>query len=499
LSKTLISRRSLLAWGGVALGSAACGGETSFDTPSAAALTEKDWRALRTRLGSRLSLPTDASYDGARVVFNPLFDGRRPGAVAACVSPDDVKACVEFARAKSLAIAARSGGHSYAGYSTPDNALVVDLRPMNQVKVNDDGTAVIGAGARLIDVYSGLAAGGRCLPGGSCPSVGISGLTLGGGIGVLARLHGLTCDVLVSADVVLADGTLKTVSADTDPDLFFALRGGGGGNFGLVTSFTFAVPEAPSIVVFSLPFPAGSAAQVLGAWQEWLSDLPNELWSNCVLSAGNPAACHVGGSFVGTEARLGDLLDALVRGAGVEPVVRRVTSMRYLDAMRYFGGCSRKTVAQCHLANEKGGGRLTREAFVASSRMLDAPMQDPSSVTALLEQRQGIDVLFDSLGGAVAELAPDETAFVHRDALASVQIYKGTTADKRDEAAREVGELQAALANIVGQGAYINYIDPNQDDWAKASYGANLDRLQRVARAVDPDGFFNFAQAIRNG
>src|SRR5262249_49120270 len=161
------------------------------------------------------------------------------------------------------------------------------------------------------------------------------------------------------------------------------------GNFGVVTSFTFAVPEAPSIVVFSLPFPAGSAAQVLGGWQEWISDLPNELWSNCVLSAGSPVTCHVGGSCVGSEAHLGALLDAFAQEAGVQPVVRNVATKSYLNAMRYFGGCSKRTIGQCHLAQEGAGGRLAREAFVASSRMLDAPLQDPSAVTQLLEERQG--------------------------------------------------------------------------------------------------------------
>jgi FAD/FMN-containing dehydrogenase len=493
----LVSRRSvLLGLGSAALAACSVQASTSADS---ADLTEKDWQVLRARLGSRLSLPTDATYGRARIVFNPLFDGRRPAGVAACTSADDVQACIAFARAQSLALAARSGGHSYAGYSAPDNALVVDLRLMNQVVVSDDGTAVIGAGTRLIDVYAGLAAAGRCLPGGSCPSVGISGLTLGGGIGVLARLHGLTCDALVGADVVLADGTRKSVSAESDPDIFWALRGGGGGNFGVVTSFKFAVPPAPSIAVFSMPFPPGSATEVLGAWQEWIAELPNELWSNCVVSAGRPPACRVGGSFVGSEPRLAGLLDDLVRRAGVQPVVRRVSTKSYMDAMRYFGGCSTKTVGQCHIADEGAGGRLAREAFVASSRILDAPLADPGTVSSLLAQHQGVDLLFDSLGGAVGAVAPDATAFPHRDALASVQVYKGTTPANRAAAVAEVGEIQTALAAIVGQGAYINYIDPNQKDWARASYGDNLARLQRIAQTVDPDGLFAFAQAVRNG
>ena len=149
-------------------------------------------------------------------------------------------------------IAARSGGHSYAGYSTPDKGLVVDLGKLNTITVNPDGTADIGAGCRLADVYATLGGQGVCIPGGSCPSVGIGGLTLGGGIGVLTRLHGLTCDNLIEADIVTADGTLQTVNADNNPDLFWGLRGGGGGNFGIVTRFKFQTFAAPSINVFAL-------------------------------------------------------------------------------------------------------------------------------------------------------------------------------------------------------------------------------------------------------
>jgi FAD/FMN-containing dehydrogenase len=459
-------------------------------------LTGVDFGSLRSALGERLLIRTDRGYDNARLVFNPLFDDRRPQAVVQCSSADDVQACVAFARSHpSLKLAARSGGHSYAGYSAPDNGLVVDLRAMKNVDVRSDGTTVVGAGARLFDVYSAVAAAGRCLPAGSCPSVGVSGLTLGGGIGVLARLHGLTCDALVAADIVLADGTRKTVSAESDPDLFWALRGGGGGNFGIVTAFTFAAPPAPpSMMVFSLHFPAGATAQVLGAWQEWIASLPNEVWSNCVVSGGTPPTCRVGGSFVGSATTLGGLLDALVRKVGSAPTTRTSSEKTYLDAMKYFAGCSQKTQVQCHVSTE--GGQLQREAFVASSRMLEAPMSDPSQISSLMSRFAGMDLLFDSLGGAVGAIDPGATAFPHRRALASVQVYKGTTTQARAEATREVGEVQSALATIVGRGTYANYIDPNMADWAAAAYGDNLARLQEVSRAHDPDGFFSFAQAL---
>jgi FAD/FMN-containing dehydrogenase len=216
---------------------------------------------LKQKLSGALLLPEDAGYADAKVGFNPLFDQQKPAAVAKCSSADQVRDCV-LAAAGRVPIAGRSGGHSYAGYSTPTGGLVIDVAPMSQIQIKDERTVVIGAGAKLKDVYEVLAQSRRCLPAGTCPTVGIAGLTLGGGVGVLTRKYGLTCDHLLSAEVVAADGRILTASAESEPDLYWALRGGGGGNFGIVTSFTFSTDPAPNLVVFSLKFPTGSAATV---------------------------------------------------------------------------------------------------------------------------------------------------------------------------------------------------------------------------------------------
>jgi hypothetical protein len=179
---------------------------------------------------------------------------------------------------------------------------------------------------------------------------------------------------------------------------------------------------------------------------------------------------------------------------GNAPTTRSTSSRGYLEAIRWFGGCSQGPAERCRVEGE--GGQIRREAFVASSRMLERPMSDPSKLTSLLSHYKGMDLLFDSLGGKVAEVDPAATAFPHRRAIASVQVYKGTTVQARTDAVRQVGEVQACLASIVGRGAYANYIDPNMSDWAEAAYGDNLPRLQRVSRAYDPDGVFSFAQAV---
>ncbi len=504
----MISRRSFLqvaGMGAVAATAASCSGETApqgragpTSVPGSSVTAQPSTRPpsvppdldrLRQRLGGAVLRPGEDGWDAARRSFNPLFDKRAPLAVARCATPEHVQACVELARASYLPVAPRSGGHSYAGYSVPEGGIVVDVGAMKGVEVKPDGTAVVGAGARLIDVYAALAAAGRCLPAGTCATVGIAGLTLGGGIGVLGRKYGLTCDRLVSARVVTADGVLRTAAADSEPDLFWALRGGGGGNFGITTSFTFATAPAPSPTVFQLTFPPGSVPTVLGAWQEWIGGTPDELWSNLVISGGPTTRCAVSGCFLGPQSALTPLLDRLTARTG-KPSGRLVQARSYLDAMRYFAGCAQRSVAQCTPE------ALPRETFVASSRILPTPVADPAALAALLEGRQDMDLLIDCLGGAVAEVDPAATAFPHRQAFATVQIYQKTTAQAQAAAAHAVAEVRGALTAVGARGGYVNYIEPAMPDWGIAYYGANVNRLDSTARRYDPDAVFSFGQSI---
>ncbi|MEV7091612.1 FAD-binding oxidoreductase [Amycolatopsis sp. NPDC051045] len=435
-----------------------------------------NWDELRTQLTGGLLRPVSEGYDTAKLAFNPLFDSNNPVAVATASTVQDVQACVQAAAGR-VTIAARSGGHSYAGYSVPEGGLVVDVAALNKIEVQG-GKAVIGAGAKLKDVYAALARAGRALPAGSCPTVGIAGLTLGGGIGVLARKYGLTCDHLSSAQVVVADGRTLTASAGSEPDLFWALRGGGGGNFGIVTEFTFDTDPAPEdLTVFSLHFPAGAAAGVLAAWQQWIASMPPELWANLVLSGGSPVQCRVGGCYVGGTAGLNTLLNNLTTNAGARPTQRVVKSLDYLGAMKYFEGSS------------------NRQSFVASSRIITTPV-DAAKLVAVADGRPGMDLLIDGLGGAVAGPAKDATAFWHRDALASVQVYAPATAKTRATVTKSVGEVVAGLAAAGAGGGYVNYIDPALPDWKAAYYGDNAGRLKDVAQKYDPDSVFRFGQGV---
>src|SRR5262249_51638262 len=202
------------------------------------------------------------------------------------------------------------------------------------VRAHDDGTATIGAGATLIQVAGGLAPAGVMIPGGTCGSVGIAGLTLGGGQGVTGRRFGLTCDSLRGATVVTADGRILRCDASTHPDLFWALRGGGGGNFGVVTSFHFKTHALERITLFGLTWPWSRAADVLDAWQSWAPAAAHELWSSCrirwIPSSG--ASVSVGGAWTGPPSQLSTILDRFIGHVGAAPTSRATNTTAYLDA-----------------------------------------------------------------------------------------------------------------------------------------------------------------------
>src|SRR4051812_27100607 len=483
-------RRQFL--GLTAAAGAAVAGVTMLGEPVAAAATGVDYAGLRRALKGTLLRPGDAGYTAAAKPYNSALGVRRPAAIAKVAGADDVRTCVRRVRGHGVPLAARGGGHSYAGYSTPDNGVVVDLSALKTLTVKTDGTAVIGAGARLIDVYAALAAHGRALPAGSCPTVGIAGSTLGGGIGVVARAYGLTCDHLLSATVVGADGDVHTVDTNHNSGLLWALRGGGGGNGGIVTAFTFSTVPAPTVTVFSLQFPAARTARVLHAWSTWMKAAPHRLTSLCHVTAAATPTNRVTGTWTGSTSGLSAQLAAFIAEVGVDPTSHRTHTYGYLDAMRYFAGCLSLSVTACHPTSVPGG-TLGRESFRAASRIVEHTLtaSTSSTIVHLMSRQKGMVLLFDSLGGQVAEIGNSETAFAHRTALASVQVYAGSAAS-----GAAVIAVQKALAPLVGTGAYVNYLNPGQTDWAKAYYGVNLSRLRRVVRRYDPAGVFTFAQSV---
>ncbi|WP_205752746.1 FAD-binding oxidoreductase [Cryptosporangium phraense] len=444
-----------------------------------------DLPGLRRALHGKLLLPGDGGYASAATPFNTALGTRKPAAIALVADATDVRTVVTKAGGRGVPLAARSGGHSYPGYSTPTGGLVVDVGALKKITVRADNTAVVGAGARLIDVYTALAAHGRAIPAGSCPTVGIGGSTLGGGLGVVARAYGLTCDHLRSATIVTADGEIRTADANHDADLFWSLRGGGGGNSGIVTEFTFDTVPAPNVTIFTLRFPAASSARVLASWAAWMGAAPQRLTSLCAITAAATPTNRVTGTWTGSTAGLDAQLAALISAVGTPPTSRTKSTHTWLDAMRSFAGCLSKTTDACRVVRP--------EPFRAASRLVEKPLNAAvaTKVVDVVRRQSGMVLLFDALGGAVGAPAPGDTAFVHRRATASVQIYSG-----RASSAGAVNAVQNALRPLVGGGAYVNYLNADQADWGAAYYGANLPRLRTVVRHFDPQGVFTFPQSV---
>jgi FAD/FMN-containing dehydrogenase len=473
--------------------------------------TDADWRALASQISGALVRPSDASYAVAARLFNPRFDTIRPAAIVYCQSTADVQRTVAFAGAHQVAITPRAGGHSYAGYST-GTGVVCDVSRVSGVTLQGDRSALIGAGARLIDVYAGLAAHGRGIPAGSCPTVGIAGIALGGGLGVVARKFGLTCDSLTGLTVVTAAGDAVGCDASTNSELHWACRGGGGGNFGIVTSMTFATHPVSSVTLFGIEWPWAAAADVIAAWQRWIATLPDELWSNChALSTASPGppAISVGGAYVGSAAQLAPWLSALRQAVGTAATSVSVGTHGYLDGMLVEAGCEGLSVASCHLPSQTAAGTLQREASVGRSDIVLQPWSSAAIdvVIAGVAQRQAnpaattvAGVALDALGGAINRVPEDATAFVHRAGLFGVQYNAtwpaGASAGVVQSNVDGVDALYAAMRPYASGSAYQNYIDPQLVDWPAAYYGGNLARLTAVKATYDPGDLFHFAQSI---
>jgi FAD/FMN-containing dehydrogenase len=454
---------------------------------------------LANGLRGEVVLPGASGYEQARLLFDTRFDAIKPRAVVFCEATADVQRTVRWARKHAVRIVPRSGGHSYGGYSTT-SGVIVDVSRLNGVALDPSHRAIVGAGARLIDVYATLAQHGRTVPAGSCPTVGIAGLALGGGVGFASRKYGLTCDNLVEATVVLADGTAVVANAHAHPDLYWALRGGGGGNFGVVTRLVFRTYPVGQVATYAIEWPWSDAAKVVQAWQKLAPHAPDGLFSVLNLNAavGGRARITSAGQLFGSADRLRELVKPLAN-AGM-PIRFTVTSRSYLDAQEMWAGCS-GTIAECHLPPQ---GQLGRSTFKGKSSYANKPLS-LSGINAMIRQIEarittgsgsGI-ILLDSYGGAINRVKKDATAFVHRDALFSMQYLAYWEPSAAAEPnLRWLRNFYAAMRPYVSPYAYQNYIDPDLVTWKRAYYGTNLARLVAVKQRYDPKNVFRSSQSI---
>ncbi len=493
------TRRQLLRRGGalvVAAGAPALLGRPALAAQPPAATTAE----LRRRLTGTLLEPSDHGWSEARALWNPRLTVI-PSAIAFCETSADVSEVLRFAARHGRLVAARGGRHSFGGYGNVAGGIVADVSRIDRVRLDRGGkTATIGGGANVLDVYRGLVlAHGRAVPVGTCPTVGVGGLTIGGGFGRLMRRYGITADSLRAATVVLADGRVVGCSKDRRPDLFWALRGGGAG-FGVVTGLRFAVRRPRDPIAFTFSYPWARAPAALAAWQRTLpragSALSYGRFRALRLPSGKLTAT-ASGHWYGSEAELGALLEPL---AAAGPSRRTRRRLAFADAAlpdnaRRDGDAVTAKVQ--HFPNYQRSDFFPR----------DLPAAAIAALLAEIERWPGHGgggheggVQLDALGAAVNRPRPGATAFVHREQrfhCAYLSFWGSADPPSQAQACAEwVRTTQRVLAPYASGSAYQNYIDPELAGWEQAYFGENLARLRAVKRRYDPDGRFAGAQSV---
>jgi FAD/FMN-containing dehydrogenase len=427
--------------------------------------------------------PGDDGYDAHREVWNAMVD-RRPALIARCSSAEDVAAAIRHARAHQLEIGVKCGGHSVLGLSVPEGGLMVDLTPMDSVRVDPDARrAVVGGGALLRSLDRSAQAHGLATTAGNVSHTGVGGLTLGGGMGWLARQFGLACDNVTAYTVVTADGETVRATATDHPDLYWGLRGGGG-NFGVVTEFEFRLHlVAGEAMIVELSFAADDAVEPMRRWRDLLPDAPRQatLTADAMTIEGRPTVA-IGFVWVGDLAE-GMAYLPVMRSIGA-PRGESVRLMSYLelqsigDANHHHG---RRRYAAGHYLTELSDSAI--DAFL--SRGADG------------DQGQAAAGGFQAYGGAIGDVSNEDSAFSHRDAL--VEFFAGQTwADPAEDEARMASAraFGAALAPYAS-GAYVNALFEEGEAGLRRAYGdTKLARLAEVKRRYDPDNAFHLNQNI---
>ncbi len=449
--------------------------------------------ALRNSIQGEVITPEDAAYDDARKVWNGTVD-RRPAVIARCLSDQDVVAAIAFAREHDLPIAVRGGGHSLPGYSVCDGGLVIDLSALRKVQV-DPATqrAKAQGGALWSDFDAATHAHGLATPGGAISHTGIGGLTLGGGMGWLSRRHGLTCDNLLGASVVTADGRVLRASADENPDLYWGLRGGGG-NFGVVTEFEYALHPIALVNLSLTMFAQDDGRSVLEAFATWSSDAPEStgailLFMNAPPAPFVPEQLHFAPVWALAAVSSAPTPDEAAAASepvrrAATPVFEMATPMPYpaVQSMLDEGAPHGSLIYQkAEWVPELSAGAI--DALVASAAAKPSPMAQ---------------IHVWNLGGAVARVADDATPFGNRGTQHMVDIQGLWPEPGLEEATRAWTRTTFDALTPFGSGAYVNFISEDDPERTKRDvYGeARYRRLSELKRQYDPANVFRLNQNI---
>ncbi len=443
---------------------------------------------LRTNLAGQVLGRGDRGYEEARRVFNGMID-RRPSLIVRCTGAADVIQAVRFARSSNLLVSVRGGGHNVAGNAVCEDGIIIDLSPMISVRVDPvRRTARAEGGVTWRRLDRETQSFGLATTGGVVSTTGIAGLTLGGGIGWLARLHGLTCDNLLSADVVTAEGEFLTASSTEHADLFWGLRGGGG-NFGIVTSFEFRLHPVSSVVGGLLIHPVDRAKEALRFFREFSMDAPDAL------------TCYAGLLTLPDGTRVMGFV-AGVLGPGDE-------AERALRSLRRFGPPAADMIRPMFYSEMQqmldasyppGLHHYWKSSFLAN---LSDKAVDTLVARFLKAPSPQCHVIIEQLGGAVRRVGGDETAFYHRDMLHDLLIL-GVWAQPEEEepCVNWTRELWHEMQPFYGEGAYVNYLGQGSEEGAervKSAYAGNYPRLVALKQKYDPTNFFRFNQNIQPG
>jgi FAD/FMN-containing dehydrogenase len=461
-----------------------------------------DLTALRERFRGEIFTPADPGYEDARVLFNRRIR-TRPAVICRCSSTDDVVDVVRFARDTGLPVAVRGGGHHACGFSLVDQGLVIDTSALTGVAFDPaTATATVGAGAGWRDVdratyvdvsepgESGLPSG-YAGPGGDCPTVSNAGYSLGGGYGLLGRRFGLACDHILEAELVDAEGRVLRVSEQEHPDLFWALRGAGGGGFGVVTRLRYRLDVVPKTVEGGvIAWPLDQAEAVFRAYRDAFLGSDDDRLSLYMFLTTDPypdgqKVAIVYGLYIGDPAAAAARLGP-IRSVG-EPVFDTFGPTTYYDLQMFLAEeIPYGLQSKWHGGYFRDGG-FDDEAFAC---IVDRFQHIPSGYTM---------ARFDLLGGgAIGRVPPDATAFVHRAPLFYINaISVWERDDETDANVAWARDLAASLRPYLSGEVYQNYADDELADWPAAYYGANYPRLRQVKRAYDPTDFFRHGQSIR--
>jgi FAD/FMN-containing dehydrogenase len=438
-------------------------------------------------------LPSDGAYEEARKIWNGMID-KHPALIARCTSTADVVAAVNFARDNGMLLSIRGGGHNIAGNAMCDDGIVIDLSEMKAAKVDPDTQRVsIQGGATLGDLDAATQAYGLATPVGINSTTGIAGLTLGGGFGWLSRKYGMTIDNLISAEVVTADGKVLRASATEHPDLFWAIRGGGG-NFGVVTTFEYQLhPVGPNLLSGLIVYPLSEAKHVLQNYREFAASAPDELSVWTVLRLAPPLP------FLSEEVHgKGIIILALLYAGDPERGEAIIAPLRKFDTLlgEHLG-------VQPYTAWQKAFDPLLAHGARNYWKSHNFSRLDDDLFDVVVEYAGKLpspqtEIFFGAIGGATSRPAPDSAAYRHRDAQFVMNVH-GRWEDPADDErcirwARNYFEASAPFAS---EGVYINFLSADESDRVRAAYGQNYERLARVKRAYDPSNLFRMNQNIR--